>query len=98
MFPRLSKIEYRILDLLRGGGEMYGLEMVKASAGDLKRGTIYVTLTRMKEKGYVNAETEKEPKHSGLPRQKYRISGHGQNVLNAVDAAQAHISGGEINV
>jgi len=88
MLPRLSKVEYTILDLLRYGKEFYGLEMVHASEGKLKRGTIYVTLGRMEEKGIVISEAEKEPKHPGMPRRKYRINGEGQRLLNAVDAAQ----------
>jgi hypothetical protein len=41
-FPRLSRKETLILEMLLGKGEMFGLEMVEASAGGLKRGTIYV--------------------------------------------------------
>ena len=37
---------------------MYGLELVTESEGALKRGTVYVTLGRLEEKGYVGqAET-----------------------------------------
>jgi DNA-binding PadR family transcriptional regulator len=32
--------------------ELYGLQLVAASRGRLKRGTVYVTLRRMEEKGY----------------------------------------------
>ncbi len=52
VFPRLSPKEALILDLLRGG-EMYGLELVTSSDGALKRGTVYVTLGRMEEKGLI---------------------------------------------
>jgi DNA-binding PadR family transcriptional regulator len=34
---------------------MYGLEMVRASSGKLKRGSIYVTLTRMEDKTRVTS-------------------------------------------
>ena len=93
MIPSLSDKEYRVLDLLRAGGEMYGLEMVKASEGSLKRGTIYVTLNRMIEKGFLEDREEKDPTLPGMPRRKYRISGHGQRVLNASDAAAAVFCG-----
>jgi DNA-binding PadR family transcriptional regulator len=78
-----------ILDQLRSGREMFGLEMVKASNGSLKRGTVYVTLNRMTEKRLVTSRQEKEPADPGMPRRLYEITGHGQRVLNAVDAAAA---------
>ncbi|MBN8245116.1 PadR family transcriptional regulator [Nitratireductor aquimarinus] len=90
-FPKLSRIEFTILDLLRGG-EMYGLEMVKASS-TLKRGTIYVTLDRMSDKGLVRSRTVSEPTQSGMPRRLYAISGLGQKVLAAQDAANAAFEG-----
>jgi hypothetical protein len=41
-FPKLSRKEFKILELLIAKGEMFGLEMVEASEGELPRGTIYV--------------------------------------------------------
>ena len=87
--PRLSKTEYLILDLLRARGEKFGLEMVKDSGGRLKRGTIYVTLGRMGEKGYVTSRQEKDPKDPGLPRRLYRISAEGARALAMADAMAA---------
>ncbi|WP_415402897.1 PadR family transcriptional regulator [Tateyamaria sp. SN3-11] len=86
-FPSLSQKEYVILDLLRSGSEMFGLEMVKASDGALKRGTIYVTLQRMAEKGYVKSRQEKNPTDPGMPKRVYKISGEGSAVLRATDMA-----------
>lgn len=88
-YPRLSSVEQVILDQLRSGREMFGLEMVKASDGRLKRGTVYVTLNRMTEKGLVTSRQEKNPADPGMARRLYEITGHGQRVLNAVDAAAA---------
>lgn len=88
-FPKLSKTEFAVLDLLRSGREMYGLEMVKASNGVLKRGSVYVYLTRMSEKGYVSSRTEKNPNDPGMPRRKYKIEGLGQRVLSANEVAAA---------
>ncbi len=87
--PRLSKKEYLILNLLRNGRECYGLEMVKKSDGGLKRGTVYVTLNRMAEKGYVKSRQEKDPKDPGMPRRLYSIAGEGYRALRAEDAAAA---------
>lgn len=88
-FPQLSKIEFVILDLLRTGGEKYGLELVKSSGGALKRGTVYVTLSRMTEKGFVKSKQEKDPNDPGMPRRIYAITGEGARALQAKDAADA---------
>ena len=72
VFPRLSPKEALILDLLRGG-EMYGLELVTSSDGALKRGTVYVTLGRMEEKGLIVSRIGDEaPALGGLPRRVYK--------------------------
>jgi DNA-binding PadR family transcriptional regulator len=64
---------------------MYGLELVKASGGTLKRGTVYVTLGRMQEKGFVESRPERTAGASGLPRRLYRPTGLGLRVLDAWD-------------
>lgn len=81
--PRLSQKEIVILTLLVGMGESYGLALVEASQGHLKRGTIYVTLSRMKKKGYVDSR-EESPKEGevGPPRRVYWVTGKGKRVLN----------------
>jgi DNA-binding PadR family transcriptional regulator len=85
--PRLSPTEHLILELL-SGGEMFGLQLVEESNGALKRGTVYVTLGRMQDKGYVESWTEPPaPEAIGLPRRLYRPTGYGLRVLNAWAAA-----------
>lgn len=93
MFPKLSKKKYIILDLLRAGREMYGLELVKESGGTLPRGTVYVTLDRMEDEGLVTSQPEVDPNRSGSPRRLFRITGHGSRVLQAIDAAEAIMGG-----
>jgi PadR family transcriptional regulator len=67
---------------------MYGLQLVDNSRGRLKRGTVYVTLGRMEDKGLVESEHEPAPeRQGGLPRRMYRTSAHGARVLNAWTAA-----------
>jgi len=91
--PRLAGTERLILGLLVGNGEMYGLEMVRHSEGALKRGTIYVTLNRMEEKGLVESHKESTPADSqALPRRKYRASGFGVRVLRAWEIAGASMA------
>lgn len=80
-FPKLSRKEFKILELLISKGEMFGLEMVEASEGELKRGTIYVTLQRMGDKGYTESREEPRPMPEiGIPRRKYWATGLGERV------------------
>ncbi len=83
--PRLSPTERVVLDLLAlKRDRMYGLELVAESGGRLKRGTVYVVLGRMQQKGYVEAEAEKFADDSGLvPRRMYRATALGLRVLRA---------------
>lgn len=82
--PKLTEKEFMILEMLIGTGEMYGLEMVKKSEGKLKRGTIYVTLSRMADKGFVESRQEDKPDHvPGIPRRLYCATGSGQRVFHA---------------
>ncbi|MFI4869433.1 MAG: PadR family transcriptional regulator [Steroidobacterales bacterium] len=81
-FP--SNTELLILGLLRDRpGGMYGLELVEASGGALKRGTVYVTLSRMEDKGFIKSRLPKKSDHAGLPRPHYSIAAPGQRCLEA---------------
>jgi PadR family transcriptional regulator, regulatory protein PadR len=84
--PTLSGKEGLVLELLleNAAKDMYGLEMVAGSRNKLKRGTIYVTLDRMEDKGYVKSRLEEpRPNVSGLPRRLYRVTGYGQKAFEA---------------
>ena len=79
--PTLSGKEMVVLGLL-AGGEMYGLELVEASDGRLKRGTVYVTLNRMADKGYVESRQERPQGDAiGLPRRLYRPTALGRRLF-----------------
>lgn len=85
---KLSEKEFLILGLLIGRGELFGLELVDASSGKLKRGTVYVTLQRMVEKGLV--DSREEPRvlpEIGIPRRKYLVTGLGERAFRAQKAA-----------
>lgn len=87
--PRLSGTERTILVLLQQCGELFGLQMVERSEGRLKRGTVYVTLGRMQEKGYLESRQEPLPEGAiGLPRRLYRPTGHALRVLAAWQVAE----------
>src|SRR5687767_4665638 len=82
--PRLSAKESLILDLLAHGEDQYGLQLVAASKGRLKRGTVYVTLGRMEDKGYVTSYAEDAPDGAGgLPRRLYKATPFGLRVVKA---------------
>ncbi len=81
--PRLSRIEQLILSLL-ADGETFGLDLVERSDGRIKRGTVYVTLARMQQKGYVESRAEAvHPGAIGLPRRLYRPTAFGLRVMDA---------------
>jgi DNA-binding PadR family transcriptional regulator len=79
----MSPTESLVMELLRGR-ERYGLELVDASRGTLKRGSVYVILARMEEKGFVDSKQEERlPSSSGLPRRLYRATPYGRKVHGA---------------
>jgi DNA-binding PadR family transcriptional regulator len=91
--PRLSSKETIVLNLLAHNEELYGLQLVSASKGRLKRGTIYVTLGRMEDKGYVASHTEDAPDGAGgLPRRLYRATPFGLRVLKAWTTFLHHLT------
>ncbi len=82
--PTVSGKEALILELLAAAGERYGLELVEASGGRLKRGTVYVTLGRMEDKGYVaSAQEARSPGAISLPRRMYRLTPLGRRAREA---------------
>lgn len=84
---RLSGKEAVVLELLRDG-EQYGLEIVRLSKGRLKRGTVYTTLNRMQQKGFVQSRSEDKPAHvPGIPRRLFRVTHYGLRVLAAHELA-----------
>jgi DNA-binding PadR family transcriptional regulator len=78
--PSLSGKEGLILDLLGRSKEMYGLELVTASGGELKRGTVYVTLGRMEDKGFISSRLDEPPPSGGLPRRLYTATSYGREL------------------
>jgi DNA-binding PadR family transcriptional regulator len=82
--PTLSPKETLILELLVRKSELYGLQLVAASRGRLKRGTVYVTLGRMEDKGYIASRLDDAPPDAGgLPRRLYEPTALGRRVLDA---------------
>lgn len=88
-----SRNEAEVLQLLAGGRELYGLELIKRSGGTLKRNSIYVVLGRMEDQGLIKGREVKVEGAPGLPRRLYRITGLGERSLSTWNAAQAAWSG-----
>ena len=79
----LPQKEAVILSLLIGSGDTYGLDLVERSNGQLRRGTVYVTLNRMEDKGLVESWTESaKAGEQGPPRRCYRATGEGKAAFN----------------
>jgi len=88
---RLSPKEQVILGLLMRIGRKgsYGLQLVQQSAGELRPGTIYVTLERMQEKGLVESKQgEKAAGMSGIARRISNATWYGIRVLQAWEKLQ----------
>jgi len=78
----VSSLEALILDLLAARGATYGLDLVDASRGRLKRGSVYVTLGRMEQKGLVVSRLDERP-GEGPPRRLYEPTPLGLRALVA---------------
>jgi DNA-binding PadR family transcriptional regulator len=93
--PSLPGKERLILELLVANGPMFGLQLVEASDGRLKRGTVYVTLGRLEEKGFIESEQDLRPTGAiGLPRRLYRPTALGERALRAWSALTAALAWG----
>jgi PadR family transcriptional regulator PadR len=87
----VSPKELLVLELLRHE-ELYGLQLVAASKGRLKRGTVYVTLGRMEEKGYITSTLDAPPAGTGgLPRRIYAVTTLGRRMFRAWTSGAKHL-------
>jgi DNA-binding PadR family transcriptional regulator len=72
----------------------YGLEIVAASDDAVKRGSVYVLLGRLAEKGFVRAiRSEVSPGYDGPPRPKYQLTAEGARVMSAAESIGIGLSG-----
>lgn len=90
--PELARKEFVAMSLLVASPKpMYGLQMVELSDGELKRGTVYVTLNRLEEKGYITSKKEPEQPGIAQPRRLYKTTGLGVRVFRAVEASRVSL-------
>ena len=78
----ISDLEALVLDLLSAKAPTYGLDLVNGSRGRLKRGSVYVTLGRMEQKGFVTSTVEERP-GEGPSRRLYEPTALGLRALVA---------------
>lgn len=94
----LANREFQICELLtqRPQKGMYGLQLVEESKGDLPRGSVYVLLGRMEERGLVESRLEED--RGGPSRRYYRLSPRGSQVFGLVrqlrQIEEGHAAGG----
>lgn len=90
--PGLSRTEFLVMNLLMSArAEMYGLQLVEESDGALKRGTVYVTLMRLEDKGYIASRREAETIGGASARRLYKATGLGQQVYRALAGIQPQV-------
>ncbi|MFJ1299144.1 PadR family transcriptional regulator [Pseudomonadota bacterium AL_CKDN230030165-1A_HGKHYDSX7] len=84
----LTKVEAAILQQLvaAAGSELYGLQMVDKDKG-VKRGSIYVYLGRLIDKGFVESRLETDS-DLPTPRRLYKITATGVRQFRAQQAAE----------
>ncbi len=94
-FPGLSAKEFLVMEMLLKNGEMFGLEMVDASEGEIKKGTIYVTLGRMENKGLLTSyEEERKGNENGIARRLYSPTEYGERLYKAQEIALKYLNMG----
>jgi DNA-binding PadR family transcriptional regulator len=86
----LSPLEALVLDLLVAHGSTYGLDLVAASRGRLKRGSVYVTLGRMEQKKLVTSRLE-DRAGQGPPRRLYDATPLGLRALVATQLLEGDL-------
>lgn len=92
---RKGVLELVVLLTVRAG-ETYGYELITTIARtldfDLTEGTIYPLLSRINKEGLIMARwVEVE---GGVPRKYYRITQHGQAVLEAMESSWSRLTRG----
>lgn len=85
--PSLSNKEALVMELLVTlNRELYALELARLSKGKLRPGTIYVTVGRLVDKGFIEGREDKR-EDTGM-RRMYKPTASGQRVYHLLQQAQ----------
>lgn len=84
----LAGNEALILRLLREHGETYGFRLAGLSDGRLTQHSVYVTLARMVEKGYLESWMMRLQGNLGGQRRVYRATAYGTRMLEATEGVE----------
>jgi DNA-binding PadR family transcriptional regulator len=87
--------EMVVMRILQGNPQgAYGLEIVMESNGEVKRGSVYVLLGRLEEKGFVRVLPSKRTREAlGPARPQYQLTAEGSRVLSTASAVGMRIAG-----
>jgi DNA-binding PadR family transcriptional regulator len=87
----------RILQLLKQHGSSTGAELIEYDP-ELPRGTIYTTLKRLQDDGFVKSKTLDDEALPGPPRRKYEVTALGARAVSAGELAEAVLRGRPIRL
>lgn len=74
---------------------MYGSDIVGLSRGRISRGSVYIILSRLEDRGHVESVAESTEVVPGVRRLAYRITEQGREVLASLRAAPPARPAGE---
>ena len=100
--PLLGEVEHLVLlSVLRLGDEAYAVpmrELIEAEAGvSISRGTMYVTLERLEQKGYLTSwVSDPQAVRGGKARRFFRLKPQGLNALKQSQRAVERLSRGTV--
>lgn len=89
-----------LLTILKLGEDANALaireEMIELAGRDVSRGTLYKTLSRMQDKGWLAWDVDETdiPERGGLPRRCFRVTAHGLTVVRSADEAFRNLRDG----
>lgn len=89
---RLSHRSYEILDALYIGKWMTGQDIL-ADAPAVPEGTLYTTLLRLEQDGFVELQWVEKASRRGRRGRRYRVTGKGQKAVEAERAAARIMQG-----
>lgn len=78
-----NETQILVLSILDAQPRLYGLQIVAASGGQIKRGSVYELLLSLQNRELVIRHDDPMAGHPGPPRPSYTLSERGQRMLSA---------------